>query len=58
MFNPPTVEEARAARQRHAAKFNNHLDAISADCAHSQYLRPCRPLLSTSLSSAYRRAAS
>jgi len=31
MFNDPFVEEVRAARQRHAAKFNNDLDAIVAD---------------------------
>lgn len=31
MFKDPIVEEVRAARQRHASRFNNDLDAIVAD---------------------------
>lgn len=31
MYKDPIVEEVRAARQRHASKFHNDLDAIVAD---------------------------
>jgi hypothetical protein len=31
MFKDPIVEEVRAARQRHASRFANDLDAIVAD---------------------------
>lgn len=31
MFTDPIVEEVRAARQRHAARFDNDLDRIVAD---------------------------
>lgn len=31
MYKDPIVEEVRAARQRHALKFHNDLDAIVAD---------------------------
>lgn len=31
MFKDPIVEEVRAARQRHSARFNHDLEAIVAD---------------------------
>ena len=36
MFRDPIVEEVRAIRQRHAARFNNDLDAIVADLKKKQ----------------------
>jgi len=36
MFKDPIVEEVRAARQRHAAKFGYDLDAIVADLKRKQ----------------------
>jgi hypothetical protein len=36
MFKDPIVEEVRAARQRHAARFNYDLDAIVADIKKRQ----------------------
>jgi len=36
VFKDPIVEEVRAARQRHAARFNHDLDAIAADLRKKQ----------------------
>jgi hypothetical protein len=36
MFKDPIVEEVRAARQRHAARFNHDLEAIVADLKDKQ----------------------
>jgi hypothetical protein len=36
VFKDPFVEEVRAIRQRHAARFNNDLDAIVADLKKKQ----------------------
>ncbi len=36
MFKDPIVEEIRAIRQRHAARFNYDLDAIVADLKKKQ----------------------
>jgi hypothetical protein len=52
MFKDPIVEEVRAARQRHSARFNNDLNAIVADIREKQQhmgrpivtLTPKRPI--------------
>lgn len=52
MFKDPIVEEVRAARQRHSARFNHDLKAIVADLKKKQEhldrpvvsLAPKRPL--------------
>ena len=45
MFKDPIVEEVRAARERHAAKFNRDLQAIVADLKEKeQHLN--RPVVS------------
>lgn len=36
MFKDPIVEEVRAARQRHSARFNHDLEAIVADLKEKQ----------------------
>lgn len=36
MFKDPIVEEVRAARQRHSARFNNELESIVADLKEKQ----------------------
>jgi hypothetical protein len=36
MFKDPIVEEVRAARQRHSARFNNDLTAIVDDLKRKQ----------------------
>jgi len=36
MFKDPIVEEVRAARQRHSARFNHDLKAIVADLKKKQ----------------------
>lgn len=36
MFKDPVVEEVRATRQRHAARFNHDLNAIVADIRKRQ----------------------
>jgi hypothetical protein len=56
MFKDPVVEEVRAARQRHCARFKSDLDAIVADIRERQQhmdrpivsLAPKRPLKKTS----------
>ena len=45
MFRDPIVEEVRAIRQRHAARFNFDLDAIVADLKKKQEQLD-RPLVS------------
>jgi hypothetical protein len=52
MFKDPVVEEVRAARQRHSARFNHDLNAIVADIREKQQrmdravvsLSPKRPM--------------
>ncbi|NQU39524.1 MAG: hypothetical protein HQ523_06195 [Lentisphaerae bacterium] len=52
MFKDPIVEEVRAARQRHSARFNHDLNAIVADMRKRQQhmgrpvvsLTPKRPM--------------
>ena len=52
MFKDPIVEEVRAARQRHSARFNHDLKAIVADLKKKEAhldrpvvsLAPKRPL--------------
>jgi hypothetical protein len=52
MFKDPIVEEVRAARQRHSARFNHDLNAIVADIRGRQQqmdrpvvsLAPKRPM--------------
>jgi hypothetical protein len=36
MFKDPVVEEVRATRQRHSARFNHDLNAIVADIRERQ----------------------
>lgn len=36
MFKDPIVEEVRAARQRHSARFNHDLESIVADLKNKQ----------------------
>lgn len=45
MFKDPIVEEVRAARQRHASKFNNDLGRIVADLRQKEQ-RLDRPVVS------------
>jgi len=45
MFKDPIVEEVRAARQRHSARFNHDLKAIVADLKKKQ-AHPDRPVVS------------
>jgi hypothetical protein len=52
MFKDPIVEEVRAARQRHSARFKNDMEAIVADLKKKQQqsdrpvvtLAPKRPM--------------
>jgi hypothetical protein len=44
MFTDPIVEEVRAARQRHSARFNHDLEAIVADLKNKQQ-RTDRPVV-------------
>jgi len=52
MFKDPIVEEVRAARQRHSARFNHNLESIVADLKERQQhldrpvvsLAPKRPM--------------
>jgi hypothetical protein len=45
MWKDPIVEEVRKVRQKHAAKFNNDIDAILADL-HEQEKQSGRKLVS------------
>jgi len=45
LFKDPIVEEVRAARQRHASRFHNDLDAIVADLREKEK-RLNRPVVS------------
>jgi len=45
MFKDPIVEEVRATRQRHSARFNHDLNAIVADIRQRQQ-RMDRPIVS------------
>jgi len=56
MFTDPIVEEVRAARQRHAARFNNDLDAIVADLKRKQQQMD-RPVVSLRPRSRQRKAS-
>jgi hypothetical protein len=56
MFKDPIVEEVRAARQRHSARFNHDLDAIVADLKDKQQHLD-RPVVSLSPKRAVRKAS-
>jgi hypothetical protein len=56
MFKDPIVEEVRAARQRHASKFNNDLDAIVADLREREK-RLNRPVISLAPKQPIRKAS-
>ena len=56
MFKDPIVEEVRAARQRHSARFNYDLEAIVADLKDKQQHLD-RPVVSLSPKRAVRKAS-
>lgn len=58
MFKDPIVEDVRAARQRHAKKFNQDLEAIVADLAGERTAHepsPCLPPSETTRRTVLRR---
>ena len=56
MFKDPIVEEVRAIRQRHAARFNYSIEAIVADMQKRQQAMN-RPLVSLKPKRTHRKAS-
>ena len=56
VFKDPIVEEVRAIRQRHAARFNYSIEAIVADMQKRQQAMN-RPLVSLKPKRAHRKAS-